>query len=49
MPMENNLQLDNLMKEGTFPVESVGGDRWRILHGDTLQLVQAFQPGIFDA
>ena len=47
--MENNLQLDNLMKEGTFPVESVGGDRWRILHGDTLQLVQAFQPGIFDA
>ena len=38
MPMENNLQLDNLMKEGTFPVESVGGDRWRILHGDTLQL-----------
>ena len=49
MPMENNLQLDNLMKEGTFPVESVGGDRWRILHGDTLQIVQAFQPGIFDA
>ena len=47
--MENNLQLDNLMKEGTFPVESVGGDRWRILHGDTLQIVQAFQPGIFDA
>ena len=30
-------------------MESVGGDRWRILHGDTLQLVQAFQPGIFDA
>ena len=47
--MENNLQLDNLMKEGTFPVESVGGDSWRIMNGDTLQSEQAFQPGIFDA
>lgn len=26
-----------------------GGDNWRILHGDTLKLVKAFQPGTFDA
>ena len=44
-----NLQLDNLMKEGTSPVESLGGEHWRILHGDTLKLIKAFQPGIFDA
>lgn len=47
--MENNLQLENLMKEGIFPVESVGGKRWRILHGDTLKRIQAFQRGIFNA
>ncbi len=25
------------------------GDRWQILHGDTLKLVKAFKPGVFDA
>lgn len=49
MPMTNTPQLENLMKEGTFPVESAGGERWRILHGDTLKLVQSFKPGTFDA
>ena len=49
MPMENHLQLDQLMKDGTSPVESLGGEHWRILHGDTLKLIKAFRPGIFDA
>ena len=49
MPMENTLQLGNLLKEGTYPEEYTGGEKWTILHGDTLKLVKAFQPGIFDA
>ena len=47
--MENTLQLGNLLKEGTYPEEYTGGEKWTILHGDTLKLVKAFQPGIFDA
>lgn len=47
--MENTLQLGNLLKEGTYPEEYTGGEKWTLLHGDTLKLVKAFQPGIFDA
>ena len=44
-----DLSLEELMKEGTYPEEYAEGENWRILHGDTLKLVKAFQPGIFDA
>ena len=47
--MEHTLQLGGILKDGMCPVESEGGDNWRILHGDTLKLVKAFQPGTFDA
>ena len=47
--MEKSLKLEELLKEGTYPEESAGGERWRILHGDTLKLVRSFQPEIFDA
>ena len=48
--MENTLQLGNLLKEQEhIPEEYTGGKNWTILHGDTLKLVKAFQPGIFDA
>ena len=47
--MTNDLSLEELMKEGTYPEEYAGGKNWKILHGDTLKLVKAFQPGIFDA
>ena len=39
--MENTLQLGNLLKEGTYPEEYTGGEKWTILHGDTLKLVKA--------
>ena len=35
--------------KGTYPEEYTEGENWKILHGDTLKLVKAFQPGIFDA
>lgn len=47
--MTNDLSLEELMKEGTYPEEYTEGKNWKILHGDTLKLVKAFQPGIFDA
>ena len=47
--MTNGLSLEELMKEGTYPEEYAEGKNWKILHGDTLKLVKAFQPGIFDA
>ena len=47
--MTNDLSLEELMKEGTYPEEYAEGKNWKILHGDTLKLVKAFQPGIFDA
>ena len=47
--MEHSLKLETLMKEGCIPKEHTGGENWEILHGDTLKLVKAFKPGIFDA
>ena len=47
--MEHTLKLGELFKEGSSPEEYTGGESWTILHGDTLKLVKAFQPGIFDA
>ena len=46
--MTNGLSLEELMKEGTYPEEYTEGENWKILHGDTLKLVKAFQPGIFE-
>ena len=46
--MTNDLSLEELMKEGTYPEEYAEGKNWKILHGDTLKLVKAFQTGIFD-
>ena len=47
--MTNGLSLEELMNEGTYPEEYTEGENRKILHGDTLKLVKAFQPGIFDA
>ena len=44
-----NDKLMEIMVEG-FPVlEHTGGDGWTLLHGDTLSIVRAFKPGVFDA
>ena len=47
--MESNLKLENIMKERMIPKEHTGGENWEILHGDTLRLVKAFEPAVFDA
>lgn len=45
--MTNGLSLEELMKEETYPEEYAEGENWKILHGDTLKLVKAFQPGMY--
>lgn len=47
--MEKKLVLEDIVKDGMLTEEAVGGERWQILHGDTLKLVKSFKPGIFDA
>lgn len=42
-------ELTDMMDPEIFPLEHSGGDGWTILHGDTLQIVRAFKPGVFDA
>lgn len=32
-----------------MPIEHSGGDGWTILHGDMLNIIQSFEPGVFDA
>lgn len=49
MTENENEELKDIVMEG-FPVlEHTGGDGWTILHGDTLSIVRAFRPGVFDA
>ena len=35
--------------EAMPPLKHKGGDGWTILQGDTLSLIRAFEPGVFDA
>ena len=37
------------MDESVLPLTHSGGDGWTILHGDTLQIIRAFKPQVFDA
>lgn len=30
-------------------MEHSGGEKWSIIHGDTLQVIKSFQPKTFDA
>ena len=45
--MEHTLQLGEILKDGMYPVESEGGDNWRILHGDTLEISKSVSTGNF--
>ena len=47
-------RASRLLKENGQPdqakeMEHSGGDGWTILHGDTLQVIRAFKPQVFDA
>ena len=49
MPLNQKNELAQVVEESTLPIEHSGGDGWTILHGDTLQIIRAFKPQVFDA
>ena len=50
MPLSKTNELNLIMNENAkLAVEHSGGDGWTLLHGDTLSIVRAFRPGVFDA
>ena len=49
MPLNETKELSQIVDETILPMEHSGGDGWSILHGDTLQIIRAFKPQVFDA
>lgn len=49
MPLNETKELAQVMDESVLPLTHSGGDGWTILHGDTLQIIRAFKPQVFDA
>lgn len=49
MPLENTTEKNRILKPDFALPEHAGGTGWTMLHGDTIQIVQHFEPGAFDA
>ena len=49
MPLTNTQNKLNILKPDFEMPEHCGGDRWAILHGDSLQIIRQFEPHSFDA
>ena len=49
MPLNETKELAQIVEETILPMEHSGGDGWTILHGDTLQVIRACKPQVFDA
>lgn len=49
MPLTNTPETLNILNPDFRMPEHCGGDRWSILHGDSLQILRQFEPNSFDA
>ena len=49
MPLTNTPETLNILTPDFRMPEHCGGDRWSILHGDSLQILRQFVPNSFDA
>ena len=47
--MTNTPETLNILDPDFRMPEHCGGDRWSILHGDSLQILRQFEPNSFDA
>ena len=47
--MTNTPETLNILTPDFRMPEHCGGDRWSILHGDSLQILRQFEPNSFDA
>lgn len=46
--MEEKDKIAEIVDDSIFPLEHSGDYGWSLLHGDMLQIVKAFEPGVFD-
>ena len=49
MPLTNTPETLNILNPNFRMPEHCGGDRWSLLHGDSLQILRQFEPNRFDA
>ena len=49
MPLTNTPETLNILNPDFRMPEHCGGDRWSILHGDSLQILRQLEPNSFDA
>ena len=49
MPLKNTPETLNILNPDFRMPEHCGGDRWSILHGDSLQILRQLEPNSFDA
>ena len=49
MPLKNTPETLNILDSDFRMPEHCGGDRWSILHGDSLQILRQLEPNSFDA
>jgi len=49
MPLTNTPETLNILNPDFRMPEHCGGDRWSILHGDSLRILRQFEPNSFDA
>ena len=49
MPLTNTPETLNILNPDFRVPEHCGGDRWSILHGDSLQILRQLEPNSFDA
>ena len=49
MSLTNTNELTQIIDESMLPIEHCDGDGWSILHGETLQIIRAFKPQVFNA
>ena len=49
MPLTNTPETLNILNTDFRMPEHCGGDRWSLLHGDSLQIIRQFEPNSFDA
>ena len=49
MPLTNTPETLNILNPDFRMPEHCSGDRWSILHGDSLQILRQFEPNSFDA
>lgn len=49
MTLNETKKFTQVVDQSILPMEHSGGDVWTILQGDTMQIIRAIKPQVFDA